>query len=293
MKKIGIIGVPGSWSSEHLADAIEKKTGDRHLIDMANVSFDLEKNYIKHGSLDLGSFDGFIIKKIGAQYSPDLINRLEILDSLSQGGMPFFSPPKSILGLLDRMTCTLKLKKGGIPIPSTFLTESIDEAHQAVQEFGKAVLKPLYTSKARGMEVVEASNGIRPKLESYKAQGNNMIYIQKMVPIPGKDLGIVFLGNEYLATYARVAKKDSWNTTINSGGKYEPFEPSQEIIDLAHRAQSLFNLDFTCVDLVETPDGPKIFEVSAFGGFRGLKEAHGIDAAPLLIDYTLKRLKNE
>ncbi len=293
MKKIGIIGVPGSWSSEHLADAVEQKTGNRHLIDMANVSFDLESDYIGQRSLDLRSFDAFIIKKIGAQYSPDLINRLEILDSLSQGGIPFFSPPKSILGLLDRMTCTLKLKKGNIPIPSTFLTESIDEAYQAIQHYGKAVLKPLYTSKARGMEVVEASNGIRPKLESYKAQGNSMIYIQKIVPIPGKDLGIVFLGNEYLATYARIPKKGSWNTTINSGGKYEPFEPSQEIIDLAHRAQSLFNLDFTCVDLVETPDGPKIFEVSAFGGFRGLKEAHGIDAAPLLIDYTLKRLKNE
>ncbi|PIP71700.1 MAG: ATP-grasp family protein [Nitrospinae bacterium CG22_combo_CG10-13_8_21_14_all_47_10] len=293
MAKIGIIGIPGSWSSEHLADIVESKTGNRYLIDMAEVAYNLEKNYIGKGSLDLGSFDAFIIKKIGAQYSPSLINRLEILESLSRSGVKIYSSPKSILGLLDRMTCTLKLKQGDIPLPSTVLTESIDEACQAVQEFGKAVLKPLYTSKARGMKVLEASNGIRLELESYKAEGNSMIYIQKMVSIPGKDLGIVFLGGEYLATYARVAQTDSWNTTTQFGGTYEPYNPSQEIIDLAHRAQSLFDLDFTCVDLVETQEGPKIFEVSAFGGFRGLKEACDIDAAPLLVDHALKKMKNE
>ena len=293
MKKIGVIGVSGSWSSEHLADVVEQKTGGRYLIDMSQVTFNLEENHVGCGDLNLSSFDAFIIKKIGAEYSPDLINRLEVLEFLALNGTPFFSSPTSILNLLDRMTCTLRLKSGGIPIPPTVLTESVDEACQAVQEFGKAVLKPLYTSKARGMVVVDALNGARPKLEDFKAHGNNMMYIQKMVPIPGKDLGIVFLGNEYLATYARVAKKDSWNTTTQSGGKYEPYEPSQEVIDLAHRAQALFDLDFTCVDLVETPDGPKVFEVSAFGGFRGLKVAHGIDVAPLLVNYTLSRLKND
>ena len=293
MKKIGVIGVSGSWSSEHLADVVEQKTGGRYLIDMSQVTFNLENNHVGYGDLDLSSFDAFIIKKIGAEYSPDLINRLEVLDFLALNGTPFFSSPTSILNLLDRMTCTLKLNSGGIPIPPTILTESVDEAYQAVQEFGKAVLKPLYTSKARGMVVVDALNGARPKLEDFKAHGNNMIYVQKMMPIPGKDLGIVFLGNEYLATYARVAQKNSWNTTTQSGGKYEPHEPSQEVIDLAHRAQALFDLDFTCVDLVETPDGPKVFEVSAFGGFRGLKVAHGIDVAPLLVNYTLSRLKND
>lgn len=293
MKKIGVVGIPGNWSSEHLADTVEQKTGNRYLIDMSEVSYNLENNYIGQEELDLSSFDALIIKKIGIQYSPDLINRLEILEILEHSGLPIFSSPKNILGLLDRMTCTLRLNNGGIPIPSTFITESIDEAYKAVQNFGKAVLKPLYTSKARGMEVVEASNGVRPKIESFKAQGNKMIYVQKMVPIPGRDLGIVFLGNKYLATYARVTQNDSWNTTTQSGGKYEPFEPSQKVIDLAYKAQSLFNLDFTCVDLVETDDGPKVFEVSAFGGFRGLKEAHGIDVAPLLVDYILKKINNE
>jgi len=293
MNKIGIIGIPGSWSSEHLADIVKLKTGTRYLIDMAQVSFDLETDQIRIGDWNLSSFDSFIIKKIGTHYSPGLINRLEILNTLSERGIPFFSSPKSILGLLDRMTCTLKLKQGGIPIPPTVLTENLNEACEAIQRFGKAVLKPLYTSKARGMKVVDASANIHQELENFQAQGNPMIYIQKLLPIPGRDLGVVFLNNEYLATYARVPQTDSWNTTTHSGGKYEAFYPSMETIDLAQKAQALFNLDFTCVDLVETPDGPRVFEVSAFGGFRGLKEAHGIDVAPLLVNNTLKKMTSE
>ena len=67
-------------------------------------------------------------------------------------------------------------------------------------------------------------------------------------------------------------------------------EPGQDIIDLAHKAQALFGLDFTCVDVVETTDGPQVYEVSAFGGFRGLLEANGLDAAALYADYVLRKI---
>ncbi|MCG8670311.1 MAG: hypothetical protein MI867_12910, partial [Pseudomonadales bacterium] len=91
-------------------------------------------------------------------------------------------------------------------------------------------------------------------------------------------------------TYARVSQSDAWNTTINSGGKYAHHEPTQEIIDLACRAQAPFEMDFTTVDVAETNDGPIVFEVSAFGGFRGALEGAGIDAANLYTDYVIKKL---
>jgi ribosomal protein S6--L-glutamate ligase len=98
------------------------------------------------------------------------------------------------------------------------------------------------------------------------------------------------LGGEYLATYARAGNADSWNTTTRSGGKYRAHEPGAEVIALAQKAQDLFGLDFTCVDVVVTDQGPQVFEVSAFGGFRGLLDANGIDAAGLYVDYVLRRI---
>jgi len=90
---------------------------------------------------------------------------------------------------------------------------------------------------------------------------------------------MVFLGGEYLGAYARIAQNNSWNTTIHSGGRYANFDAHQAWIDLAYRAQAPFNMDFTTVDVAESEDGPIVFEVSAFGGFRGAKEGIGMDAA--------------
>jgi ribosomal protein S6--L-glutamate ligase len=117
------------------------------------------------------------------------------------------------------------------------------------------------------------------------------MYLQEMLALPGRDLGVAFVGGEYLATYARVQASGNWKTTTSAGGKYEPFTPSAEVIELARRAQGLFGLDFTCVDVVETSRGPMVFEVSAFGGFRGLLDACGVDAAAAYADHVERVMK--
>ena len=42
MKKIGVVGIPGGWSTLRLLDALEARTGYRLCIDMAEVRLDLE-----------------------------------------------------------------------------------------------------------------------------------------------------------------------------------------------------------------------------------------------------------
>jgi ribosomal protein S6--L-glutamate ligase len=117
-----------------------------------------------------------------------------------------------------------------------------------------------------------------------------MIYLQQKLELPGRDLGLLFLGGEYLGCYARVGQKSAWNTTIDSGGHYEAAEPDAALIELARRAQAPFAMDFTTVDVAETAAGPVVFEVSAFGGFRGAKEGLGINAAAAYAEYALRQL---
>jgi ribosomal protein S6--L-glutamate ligase len=179
---------------------------------------------------------------------------------------------------------------GGIPMPPTTITENVDLACQALDKYGEAVFKPLYSSKARGMIVLTAGPGAREIISEYKLD-NPIMYIQKKIDLGDRDLGVVFLGGEYLTTYARCNQGNSWNTTTVSGGKYGKHEPAPEIIALAQKAQDLFELDFTCVDVVETHEGPVVFEVSAFGGFRGIVATSDIDPAQRYVEYVLKRLR--
>lgn len=290
-KRIGVVGAAGAWSSEKLADAIAERTGFRLIVDMGKVSIDMQSGRAVSGGTEISSLDALIVKKAGKEYSPDLLDRLEMLRHLAGRGMPVFSDPAKIMRLVDRLSCTVTLRAGGIPMPPTVITEDIGEALAAIEEFGEVVLKPLYSTKARGMTLVSAGPCAPEAVAKFKEAGNNVIYIQKKVVTPGWDLGITFLGGEYLATYARVGNAASWNTTTANGGKYAAWEPDKKALDVATAAQALFGLDFTCVDVAETWDGPVVYEVSAFGGFRGLQEGNGINAAGLYADYVLRKLE--
>ncbi len=290
--KIGVIGIPGKWSTETLADAVQAKTGYRLVIDMSEVNLDLTRMQLMYRGTNLCELDGLIVKKISAEYSPSTLDRLEMLRVAEQQGVRVFSRVESMLRLIDRLSCTITLKNAGIPMPNTCITEDVEQAINTVKQYGEAVFKPLFSTKARGMTLInakQADSQIRQQVSDFK-QVNPVMYIQQKLNLSGQDLGLVFLAGNYLGTYARVSQSDAWNTTIHSGGRYAAFEPSSEIIEMATQAQSLFNMDFTTVDVAITDNGPIVFEVSAFGGFRGAKEGCDVDAAALYVEHVLETI---
>lgn len=290
--KIGVIGIPGKWSTETLADAVQAKTGYRLVIDMSEVTLDLTRMQLMYRGTNLCELDGLIVKKISAEYSPSTLDRLEMLRVAEQQGVRVFSRVESMLRLIDRLSCTITLKNAGIPMPNTCITEDVEQAINTVKQYGEAVFKPLFSTKARGMTLInakQAESEIRQQVSDFK-QVNPVMYIQQKLNLSGQDLGLVFLAGNYLGTYARISQSDAWNTTIHSGGRYAAFEPSSEIIEMATQAQSLFNMDFTTVDVAITDNGPIVFEVSAFGGFRGAKEGCDVDAAALYVEHVLETI---
>ncbi len=291
--KIGVIGIPGKWSTETLADVVAEKTGFRLVIDMQKVFLELERGRLIYSGQDLCELDALIVKKISANYSPNTLDRLELLRIAEKAGVRVFSRPENILRLIDRLSCTVTLRNHDIPMPDTCITEDIETAIEAVENFGSAVFKPLYSSKARGMCIIDSKRD-RSLMEKQIRDFNchhPMMYIQKKIEPLGRDLGLVFLGNDYQGAYARIPQAGSWNTTINSGGRYADYSASADIINLAYQAQAPFGMDFTTVDIAETERGPIVFEVSAFGGFRGSLEGGGVHVADRYVDYVLKDLR--
>jgi len=289
--RVAVIGVPGKWSTEVLADALEAKTGFRLVIDMADVSADLSAGALWGSGVNLCELDGIAVKKIARVYSSDALDRIELLRLAEAGGARVFSPVETSVRMLNRLACTMTLKMAGIPMPKTVVTEDVRSAVRAVRDFGAGVLKPMYSTKARGMRVIEADRPdefVKAEVETFK-NDNPVMYIQEKLPLGGRDYAMVFLGGEYLGSYARVARSGAWNTTIDSGGRYERHEPDARTIALASKAERLFKMDFTTVDLADTPNGPVVFEVSAFGGFKGAREGIGIDAADRYADYMVRR----
>ena len=290
--RIAVSGVPGKWSTEVWAERIAATTGACPVIDMAEVTFQSAAGALTARGLNLNEFDGLVVKKISQQYAPSTLDRLELLRVAEAQGVRVFSPASSMLRLIDRLSCTVTLQNHSIPMPDTCVTESISDAIAFIQGAGEVVLKPLFSTKARGMTVLDASESddqLSVALTSFQ-QDNPVLYLQRKIGLSGRDMGLMFLGGEYLGAYARVAQTGAWNTTIHSGGKYEAVDPDASVIAMAFRAQELFQMGFTIVDVAETDDGPICFEVSAFGGFRGGLEGTGIDVAEHYAQYVLESL---
>jgi ribosomal protein S6--L-glutamate ligase len=289
--RVGVIGREGAWSSETLAQAFEKRTGFGRVFQLEDAVADLAQGRVIAGDLDLCTLDALVVKKIAANYGPELLDRLDLLRFVESRGVRIFSPPDRIQRMVDRVSCTVTLAANGFPIPPTILTEDIAKAQAAIVEFRQAVVKPLYSTKARGFRLLTFSDDVKTELEEHRAQTRHpLFYVQKKLDLAGRDFGVVSLDGRYVGTYARVAGTNAWNTTIHAGGHYERHAPSDDVIELCRRAAVHFGLTLTCVDVALTEAGPVIFEVSAFGGFRGLRDGLGIDGAGLLADHVLERL---
>lgn len=290
--RVGVVGVPGAWSSERLADAVAEQTGSRSLIDMSRCAVDLTHGRVLHEDVDLCELDAIIIKKLAPSYGPHLLERLEVLRYVRERGVPMFSSPFSVLRLLNRASCTLSLAGAGVVLPPTTITESVPQALLAVRRYGEAVLKPLYSSKGRGMQLVRASEGLalEARLLAFQKAFSPTLYIQRRVRAIEADLGVVFLGEEYLGTYARVNRAAPWLGTNGGGTAYAPHDASPALVALAARAREVFRLALTTVDVLLTSEGAQVLEVSAFGGFRGSQDALGIDLAARYARHVVDRI---
>ena len=287
--RVAVVGQPGAWSTERLAEALRARGVDVEIVDLGACSLRLPDPRLFHHGRPLEDLAGAVVKKVGDTARGWTIReRIAMLRHLEASGVPVLSAPGCLETAIDRLTMTVELTRAGLPIPDTMVTESTDEATAAIDMFGAAIIKPLFTSKGRGMRKLGASDAA-VALAEHDAAGFGPYYLQRFVKHPGRDLGVAVLDGEVLGAYWRRAGADQWMTTILSGGRYERAEPPADALELARRAASHFGLLFTGVDLMETSDGGfVVLEVSAFGGFRGLLEACGIDAAPLLADAALR-----
>jgi ribosomal protein S6--L-glutamate ligase len=164
-----------------------------------------------------------------------------------------------------------------LPSPQTFALESEATLSEALGRLGTAVVKPVYTSKGRGMVRLDgdgATNALDPA-----ALVEGPLLLQRFIASPGRDIGACVLGGRFVGAFYRVAGEGEWITSTSAGGRYEPCQLPRRAIQLAERAAEVFALDYTVVDLVEAKTDYLIYEVSAFGGFRGLWEASRYDVA--------------
>jgi tetrahydromethanopterin:alpha-L-glutamate ligase len=285
--RVAVAGIPEAWSSERMREALQERGIDSFVFSLGDCLHDLSTGRVTLGEQDLGDLDGIIIKKLAPQDSPVARLRLHMMRSLEDQGVRIFSPSSVIERAMDRYGMNRELAAAGLPLPETIAFESMEGLRAAVDKLGDAVVKPVYTSKGRGMFRARAGE----ELPDWDPEHGRWL-AQRFVDAPGRDIGACVLGGKYVGAFYRVASEGKWMTTTLSGGHYEHCELDRNGQDIAVKAANLFGLDYTVVDLVEHQDGYLMYEVSAFGGFRGLWTANQIDVAALYAEYIGGEVEN-
>jgi len=291
MRPIGVVGIPGAASTEALAAAFRARGRDAVVLPSEKLAHDVAAGTVHCGAhvVDSDHFAAVAVKKLGDAASPLAVVRATILRAAADDGLPVFSAPEAIALAVDRYTMTQRLGAAGIPLPDTLVTEDREAAAAFVRRVGRALQKPRFTSKGRGMRLVEDGPELGRALDEI-AEAGQPYYLQRFLPDIERDIGVAVCDGQVIGAYYRVRGGHDWSTTTRDGGRYEPCPVDGPLERLALRANSIFGLTFTTVDIVRHGGRSWVYEVSAFGGFHGLT-ACGVDAASRFADAVLARVE--
>lgn len=197
--------------------------------------------------------------------------------------------PAAISIAESKAQTTFLLREAGLPVPRTLVTQDLDRAISAVNEYGMAVVKPLNGSYGLGIQKLtpEISDEILPVF----MDRHRVVYIQEYVPNDGRDIRAFVVGDEIPAAVYRVAQDGEWRTNVHQGGKCEPCELTPAVHEMCLAAAKLAGLDYTGVDVMEGPNGPVILELNGTPSWHGLSEATDRNMALDVVGHVLRMLE--
>ncbi len=271
-----VVSDPEDWTAKSLAQAFSDIGAETLILNLsklcATIGGDLA---FREGESDLLSLDAIVVRDMGRGPPQEVAFRYQALTSLQEAGQMIVNSPEAILRAANKFATTVALQRAGVPTPETTVTSSLDEAVKAVERYGKAVSKPLFGYKGRDLALIEAED--TTPLKKILAR-SGVIYLQEFIgSARPRDIRAFVVGDDLVGAIYRVAPPGEWISNLARGGRAEICPISEELEDLAIRANRAVGTLYSGVDLLETPEGPMVIEVNGTPSGKGIFSCHGID----------------
>lgn len=242
---------------------------------------------IEAGGIDLTATDGVLVRMMPPGTLEQVVFRMDALHRLQALGVTVLNPPHAVEAAVDKYLALARLEMEGLPVPPTWVGESVDAALSAFERLGgDVVVKPLFGSEGRGLVRVSDVEIARRTLQTLARLGS-VLYLQRFIRHPGYDFRAFVLGDRVLGAIRRQAKWGDWRTNVAVGGVAVKTELADDVEALAIRAAKAVGARMAGVDLLPDTenDGLMVIEVNAVPGWKALATATGIDVArEILLD---------
>ncbi|RDE14135.1 MAG: hypothetical protein C4K48_07400 [Candidatus Thorarchaeota archaeon] len=241
---------------------------------------------ILHDGYDLTQLDSLLVLDLGANDIGAFFNRVGLLSALTELGVRVVNSVSSILLMRNKAETMRKLVSGGLPVPKTLITESIDDAASFVRENFPCVLKPITGFGGLGVQLIEREfdlDNIYDYLKFHSQMfGKGAYILQEYIRSPGFDIRALVLDNKVIACMQRVGGEGITNN-IHSGGV--PRKNSIDVTELSLLAAKSVRGTLVGVDIIPDLDNNLwVLEANATPGWAGLQQVTDFDISERVAD---------
>jgi ribosomal protein S6--L-glutamate ligase len=288
-----VLASPDSW---YLRDLTRAAAGRHEIVPAAfsEIEARLTANGLEvvSGEHRLRDFDAVIVRTMPPGSLEQVVFRMDCLGRYEATGGVVVNPGRAIEAAVDKFLTSAKLQAAGIATPRTYVCQSADQAMAAFDALGgKVVVKPLFGSEGRGITLLD-DEALALRAFKMLAQLGAVLYVQEFIEHEGYDLRLMLIGEQMLAMRRR--NPLDWRTNVSRGATTEAFEPTPEMVQMAHQAADSVGALLAGVDLLPRRDGTLYcIEVNAVPGWKALARTHNIDVAQLVLDFVVAEVRKQ
>ena len=195
---------------------------------------------------------------------------LSLAGVLHAEGARLLNPYPGCFASRDKIVASKLLHTAGIPAPRCWVTADLKLLDPIVEET-PLIVKPHMGWLGEGIHIVRNRRELAAIPQPQTPQ--TPVLIQEYFQGTGEDLRMYIAGDQVFAVRMR----------FSSASFAEPGRPcavSSELRDIALRCGQAFGLGLYSMDVIGTPDGPKVVDVNDFPGYKAVP-----DAAVAVADY--------
>ncbi len=215
----------------------------------------------------------------------------KFLESL---GIPVINSSKIVSICEDKFFTSLALQEAQVPTPKFALVFGIEQAKKASKQLGgfPIVLKPNLGSWGRLLAKVNDTDSLEAIIEHKDVLGSpqqKVIYIQKYINKPGRDIRAFVIDNEVICAIYR--NSSHWITNTARGGVATNCPLTSELRSISKKASKAVGEGILAIDIFETENGLSINEINHTMEFKNSEAPTGVSISGAIVDYCIKRYK--
>lgn len=193
---------------------------------------------------------------------------------------------ESVLNCGNKVMMSAALHKKGVQTPDTRVEFSKECVLATLEDFEKAVLKPVYGSWGRLVAALNDAESAESILECREYMGplHSVFYIQERLDVD-KDIRTLVVGDEVIGAMYRKPKEGSWKANVAQGSSVEALEITPELEEISLSAANAVGGSIVSVDLFEKDGELLVNEVNHRPEFRGLCSATGVDVPGKILNF--------